>query len=178
MSSATHINKSKVGAADLCHECAVSLLIDDSADKFFATTLGDSSDTPFLKHVDEDERSANVGLERTWQDKLPDLPAMAETADAGCHLCQFLQQVLLRKQILSPGPVEVRAKYLWGYDRDRFDTRNDGLVAWTCGVFNGDKQLCIVNFNIETSSGKYTEHLCMQDAYTAFRRDEKMVKNG
>ncbi|KAM0287583.1 hypothetical protein ACHAO9_007613 [Fusarium lateritium] len=155
MSSTTQIRKSKVGAADLCDNCAVSLFLDDSADEFFATASKNNSDALFLKHVHEDELAANAGLKRIWQDNLPDLPAMAETADAGCHLCHFLHQVLLRKRIPLREPVEVRAKYMWGYDRDRFDTRNDGLVAWTCGVFSGDKQVCIVNFNIETSSGKY-----------------------
>ncbi|KAL2694732.1 hypothetical protein Neosp_001318 [[Neocosmospora] mangrovei] len=46
---------------------------------------------------------------RRWRDELPGLPAMAETADAGCQLCRFLRQVILRKDVAFEGPIQVEA---------------------------------------------------------------------
>ncbi|RSL37869.1 hypothetical protein CEP53_015412, partial [Fusarium sp. AF-6] len=88
------------------------------------------------EHEDEDDFFATAHdvfvSPRRWKDELPGLPAMAETADAGCQLCQFLRQALLRRGLSFQGPIQVRAGYIWGYDRDILEYRDDGLVGWSC----------------------------------------------
>lgn len=212
MASIVRINHSKMGAADLCDGCLV-VLLDDSIDEFYEGEMGNSSDKPTLRHVneeqyrkpdyfhcassgdeDEDEDEEEYKKEdedegedkdeeegkdednsegdfspgtpdffiagvspRWWKDELPGLPAMAETADAGCQLCQFLRQAILRKEVPFEGPVHVRAGYVWGASRTWFENRDDGLVAWRCEVFDGMGEgylLSAIDFNVETRNGK------------------------
>jgi hypothetical protein len=156
MSLATYVGNSKVEANSLCDDCLISLLLDDSQEEFFPGTLSDDDSTPSLRHVDENASGATAGSPRIWDDDLPGLPAMTRTAEAGCRICQFLSQALLRKQIKFQGPVQVCAKYIWGLDRDIITVRDDGLVNWECIVYDGEEELCSIDFNIETESGKNT----------------------
>jgi hypothetical protein len=156
MSSTTYVENSKVEANNICYDCSISLLLDDSGEKFFPGTLRDDDSTPSLRHVDENESGATVSSPRIWDDDLPGLPAMTKTAEAGCRICQFLSQALLRKQIKFQGPVQVCARYVWGLDRDKVIVRDDGLVNWECIVYDGEKSLCSIDFNIETEIGKIT----------------------
>ncbi|RSL53690.1 hypothetical protein CEP51_014852 [Fusarium floridanum] len=78
---------------------------------------------------------------------------MSETADAGCHLCRFLQQAILRREFPFQGEIQVVAGYIWGHDRGLVASRDDGLVLWRCQVYEADdagRFLGAVNFNIET----------------------------
>lgn len=102
----------KVGAADLCDGFLVVLLDDSDGDfyeEFREGTKGKGDNESILKHVDEYEYHDDIGSDilsefqtlisqGVWHDDLPGLPAMAETAHAGCHLCQFLRQTLLQKK--------------------------------------------------------------------------------
>ncbi|KAI8720192.1 HET domain-containing protein [Fusarium sp. LHS14.1] len=93
---------------------------------------------------------------RRWRDELPDLPAMAETADAGCQLCRFLRQVILRKDVAFEGSIQVEAGYIWGASRNWLEKRDDGLVTWRCEVRAGrvGYLLSAIDFNVETRNGK------------------------
>ncbi|RSL42619.1 hypothetical protein CEP51_016460 [Fusarium floridanum] len=198
MPSTTHINRSKLGAADLCDGCLV-VLFDDSANGFYEEAMCGCGASLTLRHVneslyrdrnqdeleDEDEENEEEDEDddeeehededdffatahdffvspRRWKDELPGLPAMAETADAGCQLCQFLRQALLRRGLSFQGPIQVRAGYIWGYDRDILEYRDDGLVGWSCEVRGGrgyDGLLSVIDFNIETRNGKCSRPL-------------------
>ncbi|RSM09548.1 hypothetical protein CDV31_007654 [Fusarium ambrosium] len=88
---------------------------------------------------------------------------MSETADAGCHLCRFLLQAILRREFPFQGEIQVVAGYIWGHDRGLVASRDDGLVLWRCQVYeadDADRFLGAVNFNIETRNGKYFGLLC------------------
>ncbi|UPK89176.1 hypothetical protein LCI18_000111 [Fusarium solani-melongenae] len=52
MVSTTHINLSRMGAADLCDECLV-VLLDDSVEEFYEGKMSKNDDTPTLRHVHE-----------------------------------------------------------------------------------------------------------------------------
>ncbi|KAI6765793.1 hypothetical protein HG530_006863 [Fusarium avenaceum] len=161
MSSTTYIRNSEVKANSLCDDCSISLLLDDSEEEFFLGTFSDDDRTPSLRHVDENASGATAGSPRIWDDALPDLPAMSETAQEGCRICRFLSQALLRKQINFQGPVKVCARYVWGLDRDMMVVRDDGLVNWECIVYDGEEELCSIDFNIETEIDEISTWLRM-----------------
>lgn len=169
MSSTTYIGNSKVKANSLCDDCSISLLLDDSKEEFFPGILRDDDNTPSLRQVDENASGATAGSPRIWDDALPGLPAMTETAQEGCRICHFLSQALLRKQIKFQGPVQVRARYVWGLDRDMMIVRDDGLVNWECIVYDGEEELCSIDFNIETEIGKNSTFLRRQRTNIAIR---------
>ncbi|KAI8676332.1 HET domain-containing protein [Fusarium sp. Ph1] len=54
MASTTHINRSKMGAADLCDGC-LAVLLDDSVEEFYEGKMGKNDDTPTLRHVHEEQ---------------------------------------------------------------------------------------------------------------------------
>ncbi|KAI8677886.1 HET domain-containing protein [Fusarium keratoplasticum] len=134
----------------------------------------DNKDKDEDEDEDEDESEGDVSPDtdelfiagvppRRWKDELPGLPAMAEAAEAGCQLCQFLRQAILRKGVSFEGPIQVLAGYIWGASRSYVEQRDDGLVAWRCEVRDGRGEgylLSAMDFNVETRNGK-------RDSYVA-----------
>ncbi|KIL86911.1 hypothetical protein FAVG1_09464 [Fusarium avenaceum] len=172
----TDLKNSKAKANSLCGDCATSILLDDSGEEFFPGTLRDDNSTPSLRHVEENASGATAGSPRIWHDDLPGLPAMKKTAKAGCRICPFLSQALLRKEIKFRGPVQIWAKYIWGLDRDTVMFRDDGLVNWECIVYGGEENLCSIDFNIEIDIEEISTWLRMDKKRCSKPLDPRNVK--
>ncbi|KAK2028241.1 hypothetical protein LX32DRAFT_673617 [Colletotrichum zoysiae] len=155
MDSAAQPNLSALGGANLCDGCA-NVILDDSSDDFVeGEALYGTHAT--LRHKDEGKKVI-VGLRPVckWNDSLPGLPGLASSAQAGCGLCGFVREHVLKRGIEYLGDVHISAVYVWGADRNIFGTtiNDEGLVFWRCWVYNPSTQemLAELTFNIETSS--------------------------
>ncbi|KAG7047378.1 hypothetical protein JMJ77_0010730 [Colletotrichum scovillei] len=145
----------------LCDMCYDAVVFDDSDDKFYEGT--DYNDEPTLRH--SEAQSDPVLLKPTlyWEDTLPDLPLMAESAADGCRMCGFLREELIRQKICHVGDIRIGAGYLFGgqgWEVEIIDT-DPGLAFWRCEVFavgttTNDMvklhRITILNFDIESSN--------------------------
>lgn len=140
----------------LCDECYNAVVFYDGGDEFYEGTNRDDEAT--LRHSEEGGDIIELDSERYWNDTLPDLPMMAESAAAGCRMCGFLREELIRRNISYDGDVYIDAVYLYGGPADIADIfpTDSGLVFWRCCVFaiEGGHQVAALNFGIETNDGK------------------------
>lgn len=145
--------------SNFCEQCSV-VVFDDSADEFSEGTNWDNE--PTLRHSREGGRIIILEHVRGWKDTLPDLPRMAESSRAGCSMCGFVREALLRRNVDYEGDVFVRGGYLWGGQGDAMDVSatDPGLAFWRCEVYKvargtRENQVAVLNFGIETSNGKF-----------------------
>ncbi|KAK1997398.1 HET-domain-containing protein [Colletotrichum falcatum] len=166
MDSAAQTNLSALGGANLCDGCA-NVILDDSSDDFVeGKALHGTHST--LRHKSEG-KSDIVHLQYVchWKDRLPELLGMASSAQAGCGLCGFVRDHVLKRGIEHSGDVHVNAGYIWGADRDIFGTtvNDEGLGFWRCEVYNPSPRrlLAALTFNIETNSDELVDWLRIDD---------------
>ncbi|KAJ0307860.1 hypothetical protein COL516b_003831 [Colletotrichum fioriniae] len=91
----------------LCDECYNAVVFYDGGDEFYEGTNRDDEAT--LRHSEEGGDIIELDSERYWNDTLPDLPMMAESAAAGCRMCGFLREELIRRNISYDGDVYIDA---------------------------------------------------------------------
>ncbi|EXF82053.1 neutral/alkaline non-lysosomal ceramidase [Colletotrichum fioriniae PJ7] len=139
--------------ADFCKECWNAIIFDDSADEFFEGT--NQADQPTLRHSREGGDMVELDSVRCWDDTLPDLPMMAESAAAGCRMCGFLREELIRREISYDDDVYISAVYLYGGlpDLEVVFPTEYGLAFWRCSVFTMEEGhlVAALNFGIETN---------------------------
>ncbi|KAK1981125.1 heterokaryon incompatibility protein-domain-containing protein [Colletotrichum cereale] len=166
MDSAARTNLVALGGANLCDGCA-NVILDDSNDEFVEGNALHGTHVT-LRHKNEG-KSNIVSLRPAchWKDTLPELPGLADSARAGCGLCEFVREHVLKRGIGHCGDVRINAGYIWGADRDMFgSTVNDeGLVFWRCEVYKPCPRefLAALTFNIETSSDELADWLRIDD---------------
>lgn len=154
MSSSLHLHPGKHGGADLCDGC-LAVVIDDSAVQFYEGSFRGDQDEPTLRHSREGEDLVTLEPIRSWQDHLPGLSNMEEASKAGCQLCGFVRDAILRKQLKFESPISVNASYVWGKERDLLQSRDDGLILWRCEVYSEEHgQILAIDFSVETSNSK------------------------
>ncbi|EFQ35736.1 hypothetical protein CGRA01v4_01601 [Colletotrichum graminicola] len=155
MDSTAQTNLSALSGVTLCNGCANVILDDSNEDFIEGKALHDTHVT--LRNKNEDK--SNIVCLRPachWKDTLPELPGLASSAQAGCGLCGFVREHVIKRGRGQSRDVHINAGYIWGADRDIFGTtvNNEGLVFWRCEVYNPSprKSLGALTFNIETSS--------------------------
>ncbi|KAK1728685.1 heterokaryon incompatibility protein-domain-containing protein [Colletotrichum acutatum] len=144
---------------NLCDECYDAVIFHDGGDEFYEGTNRD--DEPTLRHSEEGGDIIDLDSVRRWNDTLPDLPMMTESAAAGCRMCGFLREELLRQKICHIGETYIEAGYLFGgqgYEFEIIDT-DPGLAFWRCEVYgvkkttynpDGFKSITSLTFDIES----------------------------
>ncbi|KZL66243.1 TOL-like protein [Colletotrichum tofieldiae] len=163
MDSAT---RSALGGGSLCDRC-LNVTLDDSKDFFVeGTALYGTHAT--LRHNGEGASDMiRLWPACHWEDTLPDLPRLANSAQAGCGLCGFVREHVLKRAIEYHGGIFVNAGYIWDVDRDIFgSTANDeGLVFWRCEIYKSSpkERLAALTFNIETSDDDLSKWLRIDD---------------
>ncbi|OBR13180.1 Neutral/alkaline non-lysosomal ceramidase [Colletotrichum higginsianum IMI 349063] len=153
--------------AKFCEQCSV-VLFNDSADEFSEGTNWNNE--PTLRHSREGGRIIILEHVRGWKDTLPDLPRMAESSRAGCSMCGFVREALLRRNVDYEGDVFVRGGYLWGGQGDAMDVSatDPGLAFWRCEVYKvargtRENQVAVLNFGIETSNDDVLQWLRLDE---------------
>ncbi|KAL0782210.1 hypothetical protein CaCOL14_000116 [Colletotrichum acutatum] len=144
---------------NLCDECYDAVIFHDGGDEFYEGTNRD--DEPTLRHSEEGGDIIDLDSVRRWNDTLPDLPMMTESTAAGCRMCGFLREELLRQKICHIGETYIEAGYLFGgqgYEFEIIDT-DPGLAFWRCEVYgvkkttynpDGFKSITSLTFDIES----------------------------
>ncbi|KDN71792.1 hypothetical protein CSUB01_11749 [Colletotrichum sublineola] len=166
MDSAAQTNLGALGDANLCDGCA-NVILDDSNDDFVVGKALDGTHAT-LRHKNEGKSDIVRLLPAChWKDTLPELPGLASSAQAGCGLCDFFREHVLKRGIGRCGDVQINAGYIWGADRDIYGTtvNDEGLVFWRCEVYNPSPRelLAALTFNIETSSDELANWLRIDD---------------
>ncbi|KAH9240625.1 hypothetical protein K456DRAFT_48554 [Colletotrichum gloeosporioides 23] len=147
---------------DFCEECSV-VVFDDGADEFYEGV--NESNEPMLQSSREELGRDECLLDdhmRVWIDELPDLPRMAESSSAGCRMCGFVREALLRRNVACEGFVCIFGMYQWGGRAwIKAFLPSYGLAFWKCVVanFTTKTEVAVIDFDVETSNNDLRQWL-------------------
>lgn len=94
-------------SSDLCKKCEAIRFNDAGGYE------GQShSGKPILK-FEKHDGGVEFQVDYKWRDTLPDLPALAVSADTGCRFCGFLRAAIQRCNLNNAPFVQIRLHYNW-----------------------------------------------------------------
>jgi hypothetical protein len=170
------------GGATLCQKCAAGIAIDFDEDSghFSYEELGPTP-TPTAAPQSEADGPVCLNSRVEWQDESPDFPALMASYDAGCELCGFVRDALMRRNIGYRGEVDILGRYLFGVSKqfvgDGQEDR-DGVTYWSCQVIAEKSTLGFVAFRVGTMQGILFTRLTHTPPQVILRIVQKRLPRG